>query len=207
MLQFKVLLTGFEPFQGEAQNSSAVAVSAFRGKRIAGHRIVTAVLPTEFGSSLQILCRLLVKHKPALVVCTGQANMRSVLSLERKAINIKHARIPDNRGLKPVDEKVISAGPARYFSTLPLKATLAELKKAGVKTEISNTAGTFVCNYVFFGLMHELSTRKALKRTRGGFIHLPLLPEQTLDSVVPVMTLEQMVMGLRLAIQTALQAK
>ncbi|MDR3425650.1 MAG: pyroglutamyl-peptidase I [Alphaproteobacteria bacterium] len=201
----KVLLVAFDPFGGKILNSSWLAIQALHGKQIARHRIIAAQLPTAFKTSLQILRKLIAEHNPALIIGVGQADMRSPISLERVAINIIDARIPDNQGVQPVDEEVISGGPVGYFSTLPIKAIRTALNKADVPVEISQTAGSFVCNYVFYGLMHELSTRKLLRRTRGGFIHVPLLPQQSAIRAAPAMPLEQIVKGLRLAIQTTLK--
>lgn len=205
----RVLLTGFDPFgdagpAGLVLNPSWLAVQALRGKRIAGHRVVSAQLPTVFEASALELVRLLKLHKPALVVCTGQAGGRSAVSLERVAINVNDARIPDNTGGQPVDTPVVPGGPAAYFSTLPIKAMLQALQHAGVTAEVSQTAGTFVCNHVFYALMHALATQRGLKRTRGGFIHVPYVPEQVAGQSVPSMPLEEIVKGLRLAVATAL---
>lgn len=196
----KVLLTGFEPFDGGQINPSWLAAHALHGRRIGGHRLVAARLPTAFGESLQALHKLLLANQPALVICLGQAGGRSALSLERVAINVDDARIPDNLGAQPVDQPVLADGPAAYFSTLPIKAMLRAIEHAGVAVEVSQTAGTFVCNHVFYGLMHALATRKALQHTRGGFIHVPWLPEQGM----PGMALENMVHGLGVAVATAL---
>ncbi|WP_431095505.1 pyroglutamyl-peptidase I [Polaromonas aquatica] len=200
-----VLLTGFDPFgeagrTGPAINPSWLAVKALRGKRIAGHRVVAAQLPTVFGDSTLELVRLLKLHKPALVICVGQAGGRSAISLERVAINVDDARIPDNTGSQPVDTSVVPGGPAAYFTTLPIKAMLQALQDAGVAAEVSQTAGTFVCNHVFYALMHALATQRGFKRTRGGFIHVPYVPEQG----VPNLPLPEVVRGLRTAVATAL---
>lgn len=201
----RVLLTGFDAF-GEARqaspalNPSWLAVQALHRKRIAGHQVVAAQLPTVFDTSTAELLRLLRLHKPALVICVGQAGGRCALSLERLAINIDDARIADNAGMQPIDIPIVVAGPAAYFSTLPIKAMLQALQREGVAAEVSQTAGTFVCNHVFYALMHALTTQRGFKRTRGGFIHVPYLPEQGL----PSMMLEEMVRGLRVAIATAL---
>jgi pyroglutamyl-peptidase len=135
-----------------------------------------------------------------LVMCVGQAGGRSALSLERIAININDARIADNAGQRPLDAPVVPGGPAAYFSTLPIKAMLRALQQAGVAAEVSQTAGTFVCNHVFYGLMHALATQRGFKGTRGGFIHVPYVPEQG----APNMPLPDMVKGLRLAVACAL---
>ena len=191
----KVLLTGFNAFGGEAINPSWLAVQALQGKQIHRHRVVAAQLPTEFAASLAALNALLSAHQPALVICTGVAAGRMALSLERIAINIIDARIADNAGQQPVDTPVVPGGPAAYFSTLPIKAMLQNIQAAGESAEVSQSAGTFVCNHVFYGLMHTLATQRRYRPARGGFIHVPALAD---------MPLEQMVLGLRTAIRAAL---
>lgn len=195
-----VLLTGFEPFGGEAINPSWLAARALDGRRVAGHRIVAARLPTVFGRSLDALASLLERHRPALALCTGQAGGRAALSLERVAININDARIADNALAQPVDTPVVSGGPAAYFSKLPIKAMLAALEREGLRCEVSQSAGTFVCNHVFYGLMHALATRAELTGVRGGMVHVPWLPEQG----QPSMPLDDIVRGLETAIECAL---
>jgi len=195
-----VLLTGFDPFGGEPINPSWQAAKALHGRRIAGHRIVAAQLPTVFGQSLTTLRALVRERRPALVICLGLAAGRGAISIERVAINVNDARIADNAGRQPVDEPIIEGGPAAYFSNLPIKAMRAAIDTKGIAAEVSQTAGTFVCNHVFYGLMHLLSTGRGLKGTRGGFIHVPMLPEQG----APSMALETLVEGLRAGIRTAL---
>jgi pyroglutamyl-peptidase len=198
-----VLLTGFEAFGGDAVNPSWQAASALQGRQIVGHRVIAAQLPTVFAESLVRLRALLRAHRPVLVVALGQAGGRSAISLERVAINICDARIPDNAGAQPVDEPVLADGPCAYFSSLPIKAMLQALRQAGIAGEVSQTAGSFVCNQVFYGLMHELATRRALRHTRGGFIHVPWLPSQAPPGA-PSMALATLVQGLRLALRSAL---
>jgi pyroglutamyl-peptidase len=195
-----VLLTGFDAFDGATLNPSSLAVRALDGERLAGHRIVSAELPTVFGSSLSELQHLVRRHRPALVICVGQAGGRPAISLERVAINVDDARIPDNSGARPIDLPVIAGGPAAYFSSLPIKAMLQALQQAGIAAEVSQTAGTFVCNHVFYGLMRLLAAQEASPRTRGGFIHVPWLPEQG----APAMALEDITRGLRIAVGCAL---
>jgi pyroglutamyl-peptidase len=197
----KILLTGFDAFGGATLNPSWLAARALHGRQILGHTVVAAQLPTVFDASLGELNALLKKHQPALVICVGQAGGRSALSLERVAINVNDAPIADNAGAQPVDTAVKPGAPAAYFTSLPIKAMLADLQAQGVGAEVSQTAGTFVCNHVFYGLMHALATRRELKHTRGGFIHVPWLPEQG----TPSMALEEIVLGLRLAVRCALQ--
>lgn len=199
----KILLTGFDAFGGATLNPSWLAVKALHGRKILGHTVVAAQLPTVFDASLSELNALLKKHQPALVVCVGQAGGRSAISLERVAINVNDAPIADNAGGQPVDTAVKPGAPAAYFTSLPIKAMLAALHAQGVAAEVSQTAGTFVCNHVFYGLMHALATRRELKQTRGGFIHVPWLPEQG----TPSMSLDDVVRGLRLAVRCALQVE
>lgn len=194
-----VLVTGFEPFGGSPVNPSWYAVQALHGREIAGHRIVGAQLPTVFGASIERLQALLDEHHPQLVVCTGQAGGRAAISLERVAINVNDARIPDNAGEQPVDTAIVADGPAAYFTRLPIKAMLQALLADGIRAEVSQTAGTFVCNHVFYGLMHLLAQPR-LAGVRGGLVHVPYLPEQG----QPSMLLEHVVRGLEIAIGCAL---
>ena len=197
----KILLTGFEPFGGSSVNPSWLQAQALHGKQIVGHRVVAAQLPTVFGQSLRVLAALLRLHQPALVICLGLAGGRSALSLERVAINVNDARIADNAGAQPIDSPVLKDGPAAYFTRLPIKAMVQAVLQVGVAAEVSQTAGTFVCNHVFYGLMHELATRRSLRNTRGGFVHVPFLREQGR----PAMPLEDMQRGLRTMIACALR--
>ncbi|OGB12655.1 MAG: pyroglutamyl-peptidase I [Burkholderiales bacterium RIFCSPHIGHO2_12_FULL_67_38] len=197
----RVLLTGFDPFGGATLNPSWLAVQALHGRRLLGHTLMAARLPTVFGDSLRTLQALLAQHRPALVVCVGQAGGRSALSLERIAINVDDAPIADNAGAQPIDTPVAPGAPAAYFSTLPIKAMRAALRREGLPAEVSQTAGTFVCNHVFYGLMHALATQPELRHTRGGFVHVPWLPEQG----TPSMALDDVVRGLRVALRCALE--
>ncbi|HPL77633.1 MAG TPA: pyroglutamyl-peptidase I [Burkholderiaceae bacterium] len=195
-----VLLTGFDAFGGQGLNPSGLAVQALHGRRIAGHRVVAAQLPTAFGTAPQRLQALMNAHRPTLVICAGQAGGRAALSLERVALNLIDARIADNAQTQPVDLPVVADGPAAYFSTLPVKAICSALLRQGLAAEVSQTAGTFVCNQVFYALMHTLATRRGWRQTRGGFLHVPWLPEQG----TPSMALDDIVQGLRLAVRVAL---
>lgn len=196
------LVTGFDAFNGASINPSWLAVEALHGELIGNHSVVAAQLPTVFGASLQELKRLMQLHQPELVICVGLAGGRSALSLERIAINLSDAAIPDNAGVQPMDVPVIAGGPSAYFSSLPIKAMLQTLHGAGIPAEVSMSAGTFVCNHVFYGLMHELAKQHLPQRPEGGFIHVPYLPGQG----QPSMQLEDMVCGLRLAVACALSS-
>lgn len=197
-----VLVTGFDPFGGSAFNPSWDAVHALHGRSIAGHQVIGGELPTVFGASLQRLQALLEQHRPRLVLCTGQAGGRGAISLERVAINVDDARIPDNAGAKPIDQPVVPGGPAAYFTGLPIKAMLQALLDAGVRAEVSQTAGTFVCNHTFYGLMHLLAQPR-WQGTRGGLIHVPWLPEQG----QPSMHVDEIVRGLEICIACALSVR
>jgi pyroglutamyl-peptidase len=205
MMTRTVLLTGFQPFGGEQVNPSWQAVSALHGTRIAGHRVVARELPVAFGASLKALRAAPRDMRPALVICVGQAGGRAQLSLERVAINIDDARIPDNTGQQPVDVPVVAEGPAAYFSTLPVKAMRHALNAAGFPAEVSQTAGTYVCNHVFYGLMHALRRQRIV---RAGFIHIPYSPAQaSMHPGTPSVAVEMVTEALRLAVKVALNTR
>ena len=193
-----ILLTGFEPFDGQAINPSEEIAREINDAKIARHRIVGALLPCVFGSAIKELKHQIKLHDPDIVICLGQAGGRAEITPERVAINIDDARIPDNAGQQPVDKPIVKDGPAAYFSTLPIKAIVQELRKHDIPAAVSQTAGTFVCNHVFYGLMHELAAHRA--DVRGGFIHVPFVPEQTTDK--PSLPFEKMTEAIRLAIAT-----
>jgi pyroglutamyl-peptidase len=199
--QKKILLTGFEPFGGETINPAWEIARALQGERIADAEVMAHCLPCVFGTALQSLQAALQQHEPVLVLALGQAAGRNCLSLERVAINVDDARIPDNAGHQPIDEPVLAQGPAAYFTSLPIKSMVAGLRAAGHPAEISQSAGTFVCNHVFYGLQHQLRGQSA----RSGFLHVPLLPEQACRAAPqPSMSLASMVAGVRLALQLAM---
>jgi pyroglutamyl-peptidase len=201
-----VLVTGFEPFGGGRVNPSALAAQALDGRRVAGRRVVGTVLPCVFGKSLLALGREIRRVGPELVICAGQAGGREGISVERVAINIEDASIPDNAGKQPLDRPVARTGPVAYWSTLPIKAVVAALREAELAAEVSQSAGTFVCNHVFYGLMRVLARSEGV---RGGFIHVPYLPEQARRAAdgSPSMKLEQIVRGLEIAIETSLTTR
>jgi len=200
-LSAPILLTGFDPFGGDVLNPSRLLAEHLAGQTIAGHLVVSEPLPTVFADAPTQLAAALLRHQPVLVVALGLAAGRAALSLERVAINIIDARVPDNAAAQPVDEPVVMGGPAAYFSTLPIKAMRAAMLAADVPAEISQTAGTFVCNQVFYALMHQLARQPRLAATRGGFIHLPLLPQQGL----PSLPLDVLARGLRAGLAAALE--
>lgn len=198
-----LLLTGFEPFGGETVNPSQRIAEALDGARIDGARVVARVLPCCFSLAPGALRTALQDVRPGWVLALGQAGGRADLSLERVAINLADARIADNAGEQPVDAPVIAGGPAAYFSTLPVKAMAAGLRAAGWPASVSHTAGTFVCNQVFYALMHALRDQPAV---RAGFLHVPWLPEQAarLPAPAPSMPLAAQVEAVRVALRVAL---
>jgi pyroglutamyl-peptidase len=199
------LVTGFEPFDGECVNPSAQAAEALDGRHIAGHRVTGIVLPCVFGKSLAVLRREIRRRRPELVICAGQWGGRAEIAVERIAINVIAAPIPDNEGNQPFARPVARTGPLAYWSTLPVEAIVTALRDAKLPAMISNCAGAYVCNHVFYGLMRTL-TRSVT--TSGGFIHVPYLPEQArrAESHPPFLPLEEIVRGLEIALETSLTA-
>ena len=195
-----VLVTGFEPFAGQRVNPSQLAIEKLAGRTIAGRRIETAILPVVFGDATVALQRALRRYKPELVICVGEAGGREAITIERVAINVDDARIADNAGARPIDRAIARRGPAAYWSTLPIKAIVAALARNQVPAAVSQTAGTFVCNHVFYGLMRMLARRRGV---RGGFIHVPFVRGQGR----PSLPLSTIVAGLELAIATAVKTK
>lgn len=170
-----VLVTGFEPFGGETLNPSWEVVKQLDGSIIGSGLVVARQLPCVFGESLRVLDAAIDELNPSLVLAIGQAGGRSDITVERVAINVDDARIPDNRKQQPVDRPIVADGPAAWFSTLPIKAMVEGMREAGIPASVSQTAGTFVCNHVMYGLLHKLAHGSGM---RGGFIHIPYLPEQ-----------------------------
>lgn len=198
----RLLLSGFEPFELDTVNPSWEVARALHGQLIEGVRVQALLLPCVFGQSLAVLQAGLVRHRPRLVLLLGLAAGRAELSVERVAINVDDARIPDNAGAQPIDLPVLPGAPAAHFSTLPIKAMVHAMLRAGVPAAVSQTAGTFVCNHVFFGLMHSLRRRRGV---RGGFMHVPLLTEQALQQGRPGLALDQQCLGVQVALETALR--
>ena len=199
-----VLLTGFEPFNQDTINPAWEAVRALDGWAGAGFVVVARQLPCVFGAANAALGAAIAELAPTLVIAVGQAGGRSALSLERVAINLDDARIADNQQRQPVDQPVAADGPAAYFTTLPVKSIVRALRAAGLPAAVSYSAGTFVCNHVFYGLMHGLAGAAAAG-VRAGFMHIPYLPQQAVAHPgAPSMALADMVAGLRIAVTTAL---
>jgi pyroglutamyl-peptidase len=194
-----ILVSGFEPFGGERINPSAEVARALHGRTIDRVPVVGVVLPCVFGVSIAALRSAIDSHRPQLVLALGQAAGRDGFTLERIAINLDDARIADNACAQPIDAPVVARGPAAFFTTLPIKAMVAALRDAGHTASVSYSAGTFVCNHVFYGLQHALKRRRSV---RSGFMHLPCLPQQTPPGT-PSLPLATMIDGAQLALHTA----
>ena len=204
----RVLVTGFEPFERDSVNPSWEVARALHGWRCEGAVVHAVQLPCAFGAAIERLDAALTETQPALVVGLGLAGGRAEWSPERVAVNVDDARIPDNLGRQPIDAPVVPGAPAAYFSTLPIKAIVHALRAAGLPAAVSNTAGTFVCNHVFYALMNRLATRPALAGVRGGFVHVPCLPEQAARQPgLPSMALATQAEALRVLLHTALTVR
>ena len=202
-----VLLTGFEPFNNETINPAWEAVRTLDGWQGEGFVVAALQLPCVFGRSNDVLAEAIGRLRPALIIAVGQAGGRSELAFERVAVNLNDAPIPDNASVQPIDEMIEADGPAAYFSTLPVKAIVHALRAAGLPAALSYSAGTFVCNHVFYGLMHRLACDPAQAGVRAGFVHIPFLPLQAAAHPGKAsMALSDVAAGLRIAVTTALAA-
>jgi len=200
----KILLTGFDPFGGEETNPSWEAVSMLDGREINHSIVIARQLPTVFGRSLDVLQELIQQEKPEAVICIGQAGGRADITIERVAINVDDARISDNIGQQPLDQPVIEDGPTAYWSTLPIKQIVNNIRVSGIPASVSNSAGTFVCNHLFYGLRHFLGERGLI--IPAGFIHIPYLPEQGVTQIgQPTMSKETVIKALEIAIRTTME--
>ena len=197
----KALVTGFDAFGGDKVNPSSMAVERLK-RRKGSLTVHTAILPTSFGRSAIALRGAIHDVRPDIVLCVGLAGGRSELSLERVAVNVQDARIRDNDGKQPIDRPVVRDGPTAYFATLPIKACVAEMRSAGLPAAVSNSAGTFVCNHVFYALM-DMAGRHDLS-FRGGFLHIPYLPEQAAQlGGAPSMSADDIVRGIEIVLSVS----
>ncbi len=174
----KILLTGFEPFGGESINPAKEAVKLVKDE-IKGVQIVKCYVPVVFGKAIETVHEAMKKENPDAVLLIGQAGGRYEMTPERVAINCDDGRIPDNEGNQPVDQPVMADGPAAYFSKLPIKKMVEYMKAANVPAAVSNTAGTYVCNHLMYGVLYYLD--KEFPDTIGGFMHVPFLHEQVMN--------------------------
>jgi pyroglutamyl-peptidase len=198
-----ILVTGFGPFGGEPINPALEAIKLLDGRIVGGCQIVTRELPVTRFEAIDAIVKYRKETDPVLILAVGQAGGRLEITPERVAINVDDYRIPDNGGFQPVDEPIVKDAPAAYWSTLPIKAMVVAMREAGIPASVSNSAGTFVCNHLFYGLMHHLAISG--NKVRGGFVHIPYLPEQAARiGAQPSMAVETIVKGLEVALATAL---
>lgn len=200
-----VLLTGFEPFEDRKLNASWEAVRRLQGQQLAldgaGVRVKTCCLPCAFGASRDRLLEAVNQYQPDVIIATGEAPGRSAIALERIAINIMDARIADNHGQQPIDAPIEEGGSPAWFSRLPIKAIVHELRGDGIPAYVSNTAGTYVCNYIMYALLQHLYSRPEIK---AGFVHLPVLPSQASDQpLMPTMSAELAARALKICVEQA----
>ena len=196
----KLLLTGFDPFGGEPINPAWEAVKIV-SDQVGDVEVVKLMVPTVFYKSIDTVAAAIEKEKPDAVLCIGQAGGRFDLNPERVAININDARIPDNEGNQPLDGPVFEDGETAYFATLPIKAMAEEIRKAGVPASVSNTAGTYVCNHLMYGVLYTLANK--YPDVRGGFMHVPFITSQVINRkpIAPSLSLEQIVTGIEAAVK------
>ena len=195
----KLLLTAFDPFGGEPINPALEAVKLVSDK-VGDVDVVKLEVPTVFGKSIATVAAAIEKEKPDAVLCIGQAGGRYDLTPERVAINQDDARIPDNEGNQPIDTPIFEDGAPAYFTTLPIKAMVQAIRKAGVPASVSNSAGTFVCNHLMYDVLYTLA--KGYPGVRGGFMHVPFIPSQVVNrpSPAPCLNMKDIAVGIEAAI-------
>lgn len=196
----KLLLTGFDPFGGEPINPAWEAVKLV-SDQICDVEVVKIQVPTVFNKSINTVAKAIEEEKPDVVLCIGQAGGRFDLTPERVAININDARIPDNEGNQPLDGPIFEDGAPAYFTTLPIKAMVTAIREAGIPASVSNTAGTYVCNHLMYGVLYTLD--KKYPGVRGGFMHVPFITSQVVNRATsaPCLSLDEIVKGIEAAIK------
>ncbi|CAB50353.1 pyroglutamyl-peptidase I [Pyrococcus abyssi] len=199
----KVLVTGFEPFGGDDKNPTMEIVKFLDGKEIGGAKVIGRVLPVSFKRARKELVAILDEIKPDVTINLGLAPGRTHISVERVAVNIIDARIPDNDGEKPIDEPIVENGPAAYFATIPTREIVEEMKRNNIPAVLSYTAGTYLCNFVMYLTLHHSATKGYPRK--AGFIHVPYTPDQVIEKKnTPSMSLELEIKGVEIAIRKSL---
>jgi pyroglutamyl-peptidase len=197
----KVLISGFEPFGGSHLNSSQLVVEAISKESLSGLELSAVILPVEFDKAARVLLSKVNDFNPEIIISFGQAEGRKAITPEKIAINLDSARIPDNAGELRVNKVIVEAGADGYFSTLPIEKMVAAVKECGLESEISLSAGAFLCNHIFYHLQHQLLEREV----KSGFVHLPLVNEQIAQYPnQPSWALKDLVQGVRAAILSTL---
>ena len=197
----RVLISGFEPFGGSNLNSSQLVVEAISKESFSGLDLFTVILPVEFGKAADVLLSKVKEIDPEIIIAFGQAEGRKALTPEKIAINLDSARIPDNAGELRVNKVIIEKGADGYFSTLPIEKMVKAVKECGLESEVSLSAGAFLCNHIFYHLQHKLLE----SGVKSGFVHLPLVNEQIAQYPnQPSWALTDLVQGVRAAILSTL---
>ena len=195
----KLLITGFQPFDGESVNPALEVAKGLQGKTIHGYDVIAREIPVVRFEALKAVQAAIEELQPNAVITIGQAGGRPDITVARVGINIDDFRIPDNKGNQPIDEPVVTGGPVAYWATLPIKKMVANVKAQGIPASVSNSAGTYVCNHLLYGLLHYLTTQDKTA-IPAGFIHIPYLPEQMAvrsgkDAQVATMSLDTLLKG------------
>lgn len=199
----KILLTAFDPFGGDVVNPAQEAVEAV-SDCVAGAEIVKCVVPTVFYKSVDVVYEAMKKEEPDVTLCIGQAGGRIGMTPERVGINLNDARIPDNEGKQPIDTPIFSDGAPAYFTSLPVKAMVQEMKAAGIPASVSYTAGTFVCNHLMYGVLYHIA--REFPGMKGGFMHVPFLHEQVANRPnTPSLSKDDIVKGIEAAIKAIVE--
>ena len=199
----KVLVTGFDPFGGESINPALEAVKKLP-ENIAGAEVIKVEIPTVFRKSVEKIEEAINEYNPDIIISVGQAGGRFGVTPERVAINMDDARIKDNEGNQPLDIVIEEDGENAYFTNLPIKAMVKEMNENGLPGAVSNTAGTFVCNHVMYGILYMIDKKYPGKK--GGFIHVPYIPNQVVAKAnTPSMSLEDIAKSLQLCIKAAVE--
>ena len=188
----RILLTGFEPFHEYKINSSWSLVDSFENT-MSDLECIKLRLPVEFKTVSSIVPEILKQYQPDIVLAFGQCTGDSI-RIERVALNLDDARIADNSGYTPIDKPIHDDGKNAYFSTLPIKCIQQAIADKNIPAIISNSAGTYVCNHLFYELLYWCD--KLSLSTKIGFVHLPRLPEQVIGTQNPSMPLQQMQIAL-----------
>jgi pyroglutamyl-peptidase len=197
----RILVTGFDPFGGEKVNPAFEAVKLVPD-RVAGAEIVKLEIPTVFAKCDKAVAEAIRARKPDAVLSIGQAGGRFDITVERVAINIADGRIPDNEGYQPIDKPIREEGENAYFATLPVKAMVERIRSKGVPASVSYSAGSYVCNYIMYCVLHMAATE--FPGLRAGFIHVPFMPSQAIGKTTPTPTMS--VANIALAIEAAIEA-
>ena len=206
----KILLTAFEPFGKDVENAAAIVCQQIPSQG-ADYQIEKRILPTEFAAGAQALMTAMDEVMPEIVICLGQAGGRKDVTPERVAVNLMDAPIPDNAGYQPDEVEIIPGGPTAYLTNMPIKAVMQQAKEAGYPVAISNSAGLYVCNDIFYTLMNRIAYTPANEATPaiwGDFIHIPYLTEQQgVPEGMPTLPTEQVVDTVMYLIQKFVEYK